>query len=137
MRQTFSKIWDGTNSEKGIGHAQKQDPRLERAHVLAGVFFSDKENTMEVKIMVGKEEIMLRGGDKAYEICYPRNVKDKDTGEVTVQWSPESWYMSLPSVITAILDMKVRASDANSLLEVQNAIVQAKKELSGLYEIGA
>jgi hypothetical protein len=90
---------------------------------------------MEIKISIGNKELMLRGGDRCIELCEPRNIKNKDTGEIRQEWTAVKWYPHLLGAINCLLEMKIRNSDVNSLIELQEAVKQAKDELKGLYEL--
>lgn len=90
---------------------------------------------MQIKIEVGNKTWMLRGGDRCIELCELRNVKNKKTGETSTEWIATKWYPTLINAINCLLEMKIRNSDASTLVELQMAIKQAKEELKGLYEL--
>jgi len=89
---------------------------------------------LEIEIAVGGKTVLLKGSEKAYELCEQRNVKDKDSGVITKEWTPYAWFPSLSQAMTRLLEMKIRASEARSLTELIQLVKHAKDELQGLYD---
>lgn len=90
---------------------------------------------MEILINIkGNKNLLLRSKRDCYEICFPRSLKDED-GEKKDGWYADKFHTSLNSALQSILEMKVRMSDARSLVELQQAIKQASGEMKGLYKV--
>lgn len=89
---------------------------------------------MLIEIPVGSKVIALQGGSRAYELCEQQNIKDPKTGIVHRKWVPFAFYPGLEVALKAILNMKIRRSDASTLKELIQVIKQAKEELKGTYQ---
>lgn len=91
---------------------------------------------MEILInLKGNKNLLLRSQRDCYEICFPRSLKDKDTGEKKDGWYADKFHTSLNSALQSILEMKVRLSDARSLVELQQEIKRATDDMKGLYKV--
>ena len=87
----------------------------------------------EIELHDGKNPVMLRYNEGNWELCWLKNVKDKDTKEVSQAWSAEKWYASPFQALSALLNMKVGNSSAKSIRELQNALELATQELLDKY----
>jgi hypothetical protein len=88
---------------------------------------------MEIIIKIGDEDWMLRGAELSFELCRQRNRRDKKTGEVVRVWEAEKWYSNPESVFQNLLNMKLRAAEANTLSELKNQIESIRVELMEHY----
>jgi hypothetical protein len=88
---------------------------------------------MEIILHDGKEEIMLRGKDGTFEICWKVNIKAPGTTEAVATFIPQRWYSSIPGAIDAILKLKVSNCEAKSLEELKEQIKSFRKELLAVY----
>lgn len=82
---------------------------------------------MDIFLNIGNKPALLRSSDTCYELCFQRWQKGVET------WTPEKYYSTLSSAFTALLEMKIRASTATSILEVKKAIEAAICELQSEY----
>lgn len=89
---------------------------------------------MEIKLHDGRSEIMLRGNDGTYELCWPKKIKDKEAGRVIETFKARRWYSSLPNVFDALLRLKISHSNVRTLEELQKEIVAIRKELLVIYD---
>lgn len=87
----------------------------------------------EIKLHDGKDPVMLRYNDGYWELCWLKNVKDKDTKVVTQAWSAEKWYMNPFQALSALLNMKIGNSNAKSVMELREALNAAMQELLDTY----
>ena len=87
---------------------------------------------MEVEILAGRERWVLRGGKHAYELGRPTQVVDKLTGAEKEVVTIEKWYSNLPSALNAIADMKLRASDANTLKDMYDEVKRIRQEITAM-----
>ena len=87
----------------------------------------------EIKLHDGKDPVMLRYNEGNWELCWLKNVKDKDTKVVTQAWSAEKWYMNPFQALSALLNMKIGNSNAKSIMELQEALNAAMQELLDTY----
>lgn len=82
---------------------------------------------MDIFLNIGNKPALLRSSDNCYELCFQRSQKGVET------WTPEKYYSTLSGAFTALLEMKIRASTATSVLEVKKAIEVAICELQSEY----
>ena len=87
----------------------------------------------EIELHDGKNPVMLRYNEGNWELCWLKNVKDKDTKEVSQAWSAEKWYANPFQALSALLNMKVGNSNAKSIRELQDALESATQELLDKY----
>lgn len=87
----------------------------------------------EIELHDGKNPVMLRYNEGNWELCWLKNVKDKDTKVVTQAWSAEKWYMNPFQALSALLNMKIGNSNAKSVMELQEALNAAMQELLDTY----
>jgi hypothetical protein len=91
---------------------------------------------MLIELKIGNDAVWLRGGDTAYELCEMRNQAPRAGGEKKPTLVPYKYYSTLLGAITALLEMKVRASDARSLEDLLDTIRQTRKELLLTFDLG-
>ena len=87
----------------------------------------------EIELHDGKNPVMLRYNEGNWELCWLKNVKDKDTKKVSQVWSAEKWYASPFQALSALLNMKIGNSSAKSIRELQDALESATQELLDKY----
>ena len=75
------------------------------------------------------DQIMLRADAMNYEMCSPRQRMNKDTGIMEDEWSAFKWFASLPQALSRVLEMKVRASDATTLVQLREDLESARAEI--------
>ena len=83
-----------------------------------------------IKIMMGKEEMFIRGEKSQWVIG--KVGKDKN-GEPT--FTGEWFYTSLEGMFKNLLQRKVRCSDFSTFEELQRNIRKCTDELMGMYEL--
>ena len=91
------------------------------------------EDGMNIPVEVGKETWHICGSEKCYELGRWHKSTNKKTGETTDLFSATYFCSSLESLMGRLLGMKIRASDADSLLALQQEIKKAKEYLAGIY----
>lgn len=84
---------------------------------------------MEIVLNDGKQPVMLRGGDNAFELCEERRQK----GETS--WTPIAWYADLGAALNAIAKRKVRNSEAKTLRELKAVVLEVRKELTEVWAV--
>jgi len=84
---------------------------------------------MEVQFIIKNEPVLLRADDFNYELCRIKRRTDKDSGDTYESWEPFRFFASLEQALNRVIDMKVRASDAKSLSELKQAILDARDEV--------
>ena len=87
-----------------------------------------------IKFMVGEKEMFIKGEGKNWEIGKINSITDKETGKVRENFAVIGYYSTLGGVMTGALEMKLKAADVNSLLELQMELKKAKDELLGMYD---
>ncbi len=89
---------------------------------------------LDIKVKVGRKEYSIRSDRFNYMIGYEAIIqKGGRKGEKT--FVPESYYSDLNSLITAIIDKKIKASDTKTLRGLQRNITKYRNELMDLYSI--
>ena len=88
-----------------------------------------------IPVMIGKKEMFIRGEDKQWTLGKMVQSTDKETSEVTEAYHAELFWASTEGMIKGVLEKKLRASDANTLSELQDSLRRAKDELRGLYDL--
>jgi hypothetical protein len=88
---------------------------------------------MKIKISVGNDQILLRGEQHNFELCRLGNRKDKETGKIMKEWVAYQWFSNLESVFQSLVNMKLRASDAETLGELHNELSTIRNELINHY----
>ena len=54
---------------------------------------------MKILLHDGREEVLLRYDHPSFELCWRKQTKDKDTGEVSDTWAPQLYFMSLAQAL--------------------------------------
>ena len=79
---------------------------------------------------IGKETYHIRGDKNQWSVG--KVVENKKGEEVfTGEW----YYTSLQGLLNNLLERKIRGADANTWVELKQAIVKAKDELMGFYDV--
>lgn len=66
----------------------------------------------------------------AYNIIVQKRHKvTRKTGEIEYEWRDKTFHPTIEQAVTHILDMRIRKSDAQSLVELTQTINEAKTEL--------
>ena len=87
-----------------------------------------------IKVMIGKEEVWIKGEKAQWTIGKKSIVKTgDDAGKET--FTGEWFYPTLEGMLKNILERKVRCAEANTLIELREAIMTAKDELMGMYDM--
>lgn len=84
---------------------------------------------MQIELNDGKQKVMLRGGDNAFELCEQRQQK----GEAT--WTPVAWYADLGAALNALAKRKIRNADAKSVQELKAAVQAVRDELTAVWSV--
>lgn len=87
-----------------------------------------------IPVMVGKKEMFVRGEEKQWAVGKMVQSTNKETQEVTQSFHGEWFFSSTEGMIKGLLERKLRAADANTISELQDALKRAKDELRGLYD---
>ena len=82
---------------------------------------------MNILLSIGTTTALLRSSDCCYELCFKRLQKGAET------WTPEKYYSTLSQALSAILEMKIRASTATTLSELKKVIEDSGRELRAEY----
>ncbi len=82
---------------------------------------------MEIVIADGKQKVMIRGGDSAFELCEERRQKGQ------IVWLAVGWYADLGAALNAVAKRKVRNSDAKTLQELKAVVLAVRKELTEVW----
>lgn len=82
---------------------------------------------MEILIHDGKQRVILRSGDRAFELCEPKKRGDE------IGWEPVGFYTDLNAAFNAILKRKVLNSEAASLEELKRVIQEARAEITEVW----
>lgn len=88
---------------------------------------------MEILLHDGKKEVVLRGNEGTFELCWPVNQKDKDTGEVKEVFVPQQWYSSVASALNAVIKLKLSNADIRTIEDMQIELAKIRKELIAIY----
>jgi hypothetical protein len=91
---------------------------------------------MHILITVGKEQKLLRGEPRNFELCSQINRRDIETGKINQEWVAEKWFSTLEGVFHSLLNMKLKASNATSIMELKEDLVRFRKELMDYYNTG-
>jgi len=79
---------------------------------------------IEIPFRIGKKTILLRSGDySGYDLCWPRI-----QNSVTV-YTAEKFFSTLEGALQRVMDLKVKASDVRTLMELRQAIDKARSEI--------
>lgn len=84
---------------------------------------------MEIAINDGKQDLIIRGGSRDFELCQKRS-----RDGVTVL-EPFAFYGDLSALFSALLKMKVINSEATSLHELKEVILAAKADLTNIWAL--
>ncbi len=82
------------------------------------------------------EPIMLRADSLNYELCKIRQRKDEVTGITENEWAAFKWYASLPQALSRLMEMKLRASDATTLVQLREDLESARHEIMAGWSTG-
>jgi len=66
---------------------------------------------MEIILHDGKREVMLKGEDGQFQLCYPSEQKVRDSEEKKKVWIAEKHFSSLEGACAALLRIKVSNSE--------------------------
>jgi hypothetical protein len=92
--------------------------------------------SMNIEITINKnEKVLLRANELNYELCWIKRHTDEVSGEVIEEWVPKRYFASLSQAMVRLLDLKVRASDARTLLELKADIEKGRAELVEAWHI--
>ena len=78
---------------------------------------------MEIVIFDGKENVMIKGGERSFDLCFSRKRKGHDV------WEAEKYFTDLGALFDELLKRKIRHSDARSLTDLKDTFEKAKAEL--------
>lgn len=89
---------------------------------------------MEVIIEVGGDKIKLAPAEGQRGFMLLKKVKpQKERSSKSSEWRPFNWFSSLSGAMHKLLEMKVGASDARTLIELQQELEKARAELVEVY----
>lgn len=88
---------------------------------------------MRILLHDGREEVLLRFDHPSFELCWKKQAKDKDSGEMKDHWEPKLYFASPAQALSRLLTMKVGNSDATTLKELKAAIEKASNEILVAY----
>jgi len=85
---------------------------------------------MNIEITIkNNESVLLRSDEFNYELCRIKRRTEKTTGQLIEEWVPDKYFASLGQALNRVLDLKVRASDARTLIELRDIIKAAEREI--------
>lgn len=84
---------------------------------------------MEIIIHDGKQDVMLSGGEKCFELSEQRT-----RGGKTI-WEAVLWFVDLSAVFDYLLKRRIRNSDAKTLSELKETILKAQAELMSVWTL--
>ena len=88
---------------------------------------------MNVLIKIGNEDRLIRGAENCIELCEQIKRRNKETGKVEQIWEARKYYSTLEGLFNALLNMKIRACDANNLRELKRDLTSIRNELMDYY----
>ena len=88
---------------------------------------------MNIAIKVGNRVGYLRSDSKNYMFGYERPSVSTRTGDTTMTYNPEIFHSTLPAMMESLLNLKVKASTATTLVELQEDIAQARREIADVW----
>lgn len=91
---------------------------------------------INIPIFIGKKEHRIQSDSRNYMLCeYKRcSVKNQEKRGKEGDWHGFMFYSSLPQMMTAIYNLKLRACDAKTINELIVASKRAQEEVYGLWE---
>lgn len=90
---------------------------------------------MKIPFQLKNETIYLTADDNNY--CLERERERTKDDVTTTELVAFKWFVSLPQALNKILDMKIKASNAKSLLELKQALESARKEVNQMWKAAA
>jgi hypothetical protein len=88
---------------------------------------------MNIVIKVGKEDLLLRGAEKDFELCKKIKRRNIKTGKTEHVWMAYNYFSTPESMFQKLLTMKISVSDATNLRELKQYLVNIRNELMGFY----
>ena len=83
------------------------------------------------------DTILLRADESNYELCRLKRHIDKATGQCIEEWVPERYFATLGQALCRVLDLKVKASDAGTLIELRDIIKVAEREIMAAFDFNS
>jgi len=89
---------------------------------------------MRIPIMIGDKQLYLIADSRQYILAHSVMGKNKDTKELEEKMNGVWYYSSLTELFEGLFNLKLRSSEAKTLNELYESMVQIKKELLGYIE---
>lgn len=90
---------------------------------------------MQISFQVKDETIYLVADDNNYALARP--VKRTRNGDTTTELESFKWFANIGSALNRIIDLKVKRSNAQSLLELRQVIEAAQAEIVKVWDTSA
>lgn len=90
---------------------------------------------MQIPFQVKNETIYLVADDNNYALA--RSVKRTRKGETTTELESFKWFANIGGALNRIIDLKVKRSDAQSLMELRQVIETAQVEVMKAWDTSA
>ena len=89
---------------------------------------------VEIELHDGIEPVLFRYRTGNWEICWKKNEKNKDTGEIAEVWEAQKWYANPAAALNALALLRVGHSNVKTLKELKAAIEQVHTEITKEYQ---
>lgn len=90
---------------------------------------------MKIPFQLKGETIYLVADDNNYALA--RTKERTRDGVVTTEQEPFKWFANIGSALNRIIDLKVKRSDAQTLLELRQVIETAQEEVMQAWKTAA
>jgi hypothetical protein len=90
---------------------------------------------MQIPFTIKNETIYLTADDNNY--CLSRQRERNRGDELVTELEFFKWFATLDGALNRIIDLKVKNSDAKNLLELKQAVVDARDEVTSLWRASA
>lgn len=90
---------------------------------------------MEIAFNLKNETVYLCSDENNYTLARKRE-RTRD-GETAIELENFKWFACIGNALNRLIDMKVKTSDAKSLLELRQVIEQAKDEVNEAWKASA
>ena len=89
---------------------------------------------MLIPVKIGKGLMFITSDARQFILANKVAYKDKKTGKAEDKYEGVHFYRSLADLFNDVLLMKVRASDAETLNELNLALTDARRDLTNLWD---
>ena len=89
---------------------------------------------LNIPVKIGRKTAYIRSDPRQYMVGYDLTSVNKKTGETETKYDVIGYYMSLTSLLNALMKSKIRASTARTLEDLKKEIVKAKEDVMTVYD---